>query len=73
MSDVRPVCEYRIVFNCMSCGALLSVDTNLQMSIYCPNCGAFYDNNPQNSPLVQITKGRSPSQWMLNGYNPTKE
>ncbi len=62
----------RLVFACMTCGALLSVDNHHQMGVTCPNCGAGYDLN-DDIKLTRYAKGREPTRWQTNGADAPPE
>ena len=68
MSDAKRVELVRVVFACMSCGLLLSVDNREQMGCECPNCGAGYDLNGDIN-LTRYYAGRAPTQWRSNGWD----
>lgn len=68
MSDASRVEFLRIVFACITCGQLLSVDNHEEMGCTCPNCGAAYDLNGDIN-LARYGVGRHPSQWHRNGWD----
>jgi len=68
MSESDNVDDVLVVFNCMTCGAMLSVNNHTRMMDECSNCGAAYDLS--DSPDVRrYYRGRPPTQWKNNGWD----
>lgn len=68
MSETDRVDDMMIVFNCMTCGAMLRVTNHTHVGTNCENCGAGYDLNGDPN-LVRYDKGRKPTQWRNNGWD----
>ncbi len=65
--------SYLLVFNCVTCGTLLSCDNGqYDMTATCPNCGAFYDHH-STGVIHQYSRGRSAVQWLSNGWQPPEK
>lgn len=64
--------DYVLVFNCLSCGTLLSCDSGAFGSgATCPNCGAVYDYM-RDGVIIRYGRGRPPTQWKSAGFSPSE-
>lgn len=68
MSEPERVDDVLVVFNCITCGAMLTVNNHSRVATQCENCGAGYDLNGDPN-LVRYYKGRVPTQWRNNGWD----